>query len=65
MAKCELVILFMQLEASVKNRWHLDSRVERETKRTFPDQVHSRTNINTPTTNRRKEPRLRSSEMLI
>jgi hypothetical protein len=39
--------------------------VERETKRTFPDQVHSRTTINTPSTNRRKEPRLRSIERLI
>jgi hypothetical protein len=39
--------------------------VERETKRTFPDQVHCHTTFNTPSTDRRKEPRLRSSERLI
>jgi len=36
-----------------------------ETKRTFPDQVHSHTTFNTPSTKRRKETRLRSSERLI
>ena len=34
-------------------------------RRTFPDQMHSHTTFNTPSTNRINEPRLRCSEMLI
>src|SRR5260221_172735 len=36
-----------------------------ETKRTFPNQMHSHTTFNPPSTNRRKELRLRSSERLV
>jgi hypothetical protein len=65
MIKRALVILDMQLEASVKTDCKQAAVVERETKRTFPDQMHSHTTFNTPSTNRREELRLRRSERLI